>query len=77
MKLMLMTVFQTHANMAEDVLMGLIDTTACALMALLGSTAKPMLMNACQHLVFMGGTNFSTSFKTEIANCSAMAWNYF
>lgn len=65
MKITLMSVFPTRAKMVEDVLMRLIDTAACVLMASLGSTVRPTLMNACQHLVFMGGTDFSPSFKTE------------
>lgn len=60
-----MSAFQTHAKIVGDVSMHLIDTTACVLMASLGSTARPTLMIACQHLVFMGGTCFSPSFKTE------------
>lgn len=65
MALTLMSVFQTHAKIVGNVLMHQIDTTACVLMASLGSTVKPTLMNACQFHVFMGGTNFSSSFKTE------------
>lgn len=60
-----MSVFQTHAKIVGGVLTGLIDTTACVLMASLGSTAKPTLMNACQRPVFTGGADFSLSFKTE------------
>lgn len=53
-RLTLMSAFQTHAKIVGDVSMHLIDTTACVLMASLGSTARPTLMIACQHLVFMG-----------------------
>lgn len=60
-----MSVFLAHATMVEDVLMGLINITAGVLMASLGSTVNPTLMNACQHLVFMEGANFSLSFKKE------------
>lgn len=60
-----MSVFQTHAKIVGDVLMRLINTTACVLMASLGVIVKPTLMNACQRLVFMGGTDFSLSFKIE------------
>lgn len=56
MKLTSMSVIQTHAKIVGDVLMPLIDTTAYVLTASLGSTVKPTLMNACQRLVFMGGT---------------------
>lgn len=59
------SVFQTHAEIVGNVLMGPIDTSACVPMASLGSTVKPTLMNACQRLVFMGGTHSSPSFKTE------------
>ncbi len=59
-----MSVLQTHAKIMGGVLTGPIDTTACVLMASLGSTVKPILMNACQRPVFMGGTDFSLSFKT-------------
>lgn len=65
MKLTLMSAFQTHAKIVGDVLMHLIDTTACVLMASLGSTVRPTLMTACQRLVYMGGTYFFLSLKTE------------
>lgn len=65
MKLTSMSAFQTHAKIVGDVLMRLIDTTACVLMASWGSTVRPTSMNACQRLVFMGGTDFSPSFKTD------------
>ena len=59
MKLTSMNVFQALAKMVDDVLMDLIDITACVLKASSGSTVSPTLMSACQHLVFMGGTDFS------------------
>lgn len=65
MKLTSTSVFQTHVKIVGDVLMRLIDTTAHVLMASLGSTARPTLMNACQRLVFTGGTDFSPSLQTE------------
>lgn len=65
MKLTSMNVFQTHAKIVGNVLMRLINTTACVLMASLGFTVRPTLMNACQRLVSMGGTDFSPPFKTE------------
>lgn len=65
MTLISMSVFQTHAKMVGNVLMRQIDTSVCVLMASLDSDVKPTLMNACRFHVFMGGTNFSSSFKTE------------
>lgn len=59
------SVFQTRAKIEGSVLMGRINTTACVLTASLGSTVKPTLMNACQCLVFTGGTDFSPSFNTQ------------
>lgn len=53
-----MSVFPTRAEMVGNVLTQLIDTTARALMASSASNVKPTLMNACQRLVFMGGTYF-------------------
>ncbi len=65
MALTLMSVFQTHAKIMGDVLTGPIDTAVCVPMASLGSTVKPTSMNACQRLVFMGGTDFSPLLQTE------------
>lgn len=47
-----------------------INITACVLMASLGSTVRPTLMNACRRLVFMGGTIFffTINYKNN-ANC--------
>lgn len=58
MKLTSMSVFQTHARIVENVLMRLIDTTACVRVASQGSAVRPTLMNACQRLAFMEGTYF-------------------
>lgn len=58
MKLTSTSVFQTHARIVENVLMRLIDTTACVRVASRGSTVRPTLMNARQRLAFMGGTHF-------------------
>lgn len=77
MTLTLMSVFQTHANMVGNVLMLQIDTSVCVPMASLGSDVKPTLMNACRFHVFMGGTNFSSSFKTEVLQIIHKPWNYF
>ena len=65
MKLTSMSVFQIHVKTVGDVLMRLIDTTACVLTASSGATVRPTLMNACQHLVFMGGKIVSPSFKNR------------
>lgn len=65
MTLTSMSAFQTHAKIVGNVLMRPIDTTACVLMASRDSTVKPTLMNACRCLVFMEGTDFSWSLKTE------------
>lgn len=72
-----MSVFQTHAKMVGNVLMRQIGTFVCVPMASLGSDVKPTLMNACRFHVFMGGTNFSPSFKTEVLQMIQKAWNYF
>lgn len=58
MKLTSMSAIQTHVKIVGDVLMHLIDTTACVLMASMDSTVRTTLMNACQRLAFMGGTCF-------------------
>lgn len=63
-----MSVFQTRAEIVGNVLMRIIDTTACVLVASLGSTVKPTLMNACQRLVFMGGTDFFHHHLKQTAN---------
>lgn len=63
-----MSVFRAHAKMVEDVLMGLINITAGVLMALLGSTVSPTLMNAWQPLVFMEGVYFFLFSKNKQKN---------
>lgn len=78
MKLTSTSVFQTHVKIVGGVLMRLIDTTARVLMASLGSTARPTLMNACQRLVFTGGTDFfSVTSNRNTAHCAIVAWNNF
>lgn len=67
-KKMSMSVFQAHARTVEDVLMGLIDITAGVLMVSLDSTVRPTLMNACQHLVYMGGTGFFLPYHLSQEN---------
>lgn len=62
-----MNVLQTHAKIMRDALMRRADTAACVLMASPGSTVRPTLMNACQHPVFMGGTDFlSITLKQKL-----------
>lgn len=60
-----MSVPQTHAKIVGDALTRPIDTTARVLMASRGRAARPTLMNACQRLVFTGGSHFSLSVKEE------------
>lgn len=73
-----MSAFRTHAKIVGDVLMHLIDTTACVLMASLASTVKPTLMNACQPLVFTEGTGpVSIILNRRTIICVEMTWNHF
>ncbi|KAG7230164.1 hypothetical protein INR49_009884 [Caranx melampygus] len=72
-KLISTSVLQTHVKIVGDVLMRLIDTTAHVLMASLGSTVRPTLMNACQHLVFTGAVWMGYSRTPACVNLDGLA----